>query len=110
MWCTTFNIDYHYILLDRGILICHDARTGEEVYPRQRVSRGGSLFTASPWAYNGRIFAISEDGDTYVVKAGPEFELLGVNALDEWTLATPAVANGSLVVRTVSALYRIAQP
>ncbi len=102
--------DYHYILLDRGILICHDARTGEEVYPRQRVSPGGSLFTASPWAYNGRIFAISEDGDTYVVKAGPEFELLGVNALDEWTLATPAVANGSLIVRTVSALYRIAQP
>ena len=53
---------------------------------------------------------MSEDGDTYVVKAGPEFELLGVNALDEWTLATPAVANGSLIVRTVSALYRISQP
>ena len=74
------------------------------------MSPGGSLFTASPWAYNGRIFAISEDGDTYVVKAGPEFEMLGVNALEEWTLATPAVANGSLIVRTVSALYRIAQP
>ena len=99
--------DYHYTLLDRGILICHDARTGEEVYPRQRVSPGGSLFTASPWAYNGKIFAISEDGDTYVVKAGPEFELLGTNSLDEWTLATPAIANGSLIVRTVSTLYRI---
>ena len=101
--------DYHYTLLDRGILICHDARTGAEVYPRQRVSPGGSLFTASPWAYNGKIFAISEDGDTYVVKAGPEFELLGTNSLDEWTLATPAITNGSLIVRTVSTLYRISQ-
>jgi len=101
--------DYHYTLLDRGILICHDAKTGAEVYPRQRVSRGGTLFTASPWAYNGKIFAISEDGDTYVMKAGPEFELLGTNALNEWTLATPAIANGSLIVRTVSNLYRISE-
>jgi hypothetical protein len=101
--------DYHYTLLDRGILICHDARTGKEVYPRRRVAPGGSLFTASPWAYNGRIFAISEEGDTYVVKAGPEFELLGVNSLNEWTLATPAIAHGSLIVRTVSRLYRIAK-
>ena len=101
--------DYHYTLLDRGILICYDARTGQEVYPRQRLARGGNLFTASPWAYNGKIFAISEEGDTYVVKAGPEFELLGINALNEWTLATPAVANGSLIVRTVSRLYRISQ-
>ena len=101
--------DYHYTWLDRGILICHDARTGAEVYPRVRVSPGGSLFTASPWAYNGKIFNISEDGDTYVVKAGPDFELLATNSLNEWTLATPAIANGSLIVRTVSSLYRIAQ-
>ncbi|MEE8129368.1 MAG: hypothetical protein V3T48_03720, partial [Vicinamibacterales bacterium] len=59
--------------------------------------------------YNGKIFAISEDGDTYVVKAGPEFELLGTNSLNEWTLATPAIANGSLIVRTVSKLYRISE-
>ena len=101
--------DYHYTLLDRGILVCYDARTGQEVYPRQRIARGGNLFTASPWAYNGKIFAISEEGDTYVVKAGPEFELLGTNQLNEWTLATPAVANGSLIARTVSRLYRISQ-
>ena len=102
--------DYHYTLLDRGILICHDARTGAEVYPRTRVSPGGSLFTASPWAYNGKIFAISEEGDTYVMKTGPEFELLGVNSLEEWTLATPAIAHGSLIIRTVNTLYRIAEP
>ena len=58
--------DYHYTLLDRGILMCYDARTGQEVYPRQRIT-AGTLFTASPWAYNGNIFALSEDGDTFVI-------------------------------------------
>ena len=100
--------DYYYTLLDRGILLCRDARTGREVYPRQRIS-AGSLFTASPWAYNGKIFALSDDGDTYVIKAGPGFEVLGRNSLNEMALATPAVANGSLILRTASKLYRIAR-
>ena len=52
-------------------------------------------------------FAVSEDGDTYVVQAGPAFKVLGKNSLNEMTLATPAVANGSLIVRTASKLYRI---
>ncbi|MCH2337989.1 MAG: PQQ-like beta-propeller repeat protein, partial [Pseudomonadales bacterium] len=95
-----------YTLLDRGILMCYDARTGQEVYPRQRVT-AGTLFTASPWAYNGKIFALSEDGDTYVIKAGSEFEVLGRNSLDEMTLATPAIARGSIFLRTASKLYRI---
>ena len=99
--------DYHYTLLERGIMMCYDARTGQPVYPRQRVT-AGTLFTASPWAYNGKIFALSEDGDTYVIKAGPAFEVLGRNSLDEMTLATPAVANGSVILRTASKLYRIA--
>ena len=99
--------DYHYTLLDRGILMCYDARTGQPVYPRQRVT-AGTLFTASPWAYNGKIFALSEDGDTYVIQAGPEFAVLGRNSLDEMTMATPAIARGSLILRTASKLYRIA--
>lgn len=86
--------------------MCYDARTGQEVYPRQRVT-AGTLFTASPWAYNGKIFALSEDGDTYVIKAGSEFEVLGRNSLDEMTLATPAIARGSIFLRTASKLYRI---
>lgn len=98
--------DYHYTLLDRGILMCYDARTGQEVYPRKRVT-AGTLFTASPWAYNGKIFALSEDGDTYVIRAGSEFEVLGRNSLDEMTLATPAFARGSIFLRTASKLYRI---
>jgi outer membrane protein assembly factor BamB len=64
-------------------------------------------FTASPWAYNGKIFALSEDGDTYVMQAGPEFKVLGKNTLGELSLATPAVSNGGLFIRTASALYRI---
>ncbi len=100
--------DYYYTLMDRGFLLCHDARTGKEIYSRQRITAEASGFTASPWAYNGRIFALSEDGDTFVMQAGPEFKVLGKNALDEIALATPAVAQGSLIVRTASKLYRIA--
>ena len=100
--------DYYYTLLDRGLLWCHDARTGAEVYPRQRI-RLGSQFAASPWAYNGKIFLLSEDGDTYVVRAGPEFELLGTNSLNEMAMATPAIAQGSVFIRTRSQLYRIQQ-
>ena len=100
--------DYHYTLLDRGILMCYDARTGQEVYARRRIT-AGTLFTASPWAYNGKIFALSEDGDTFVIQAGPEFAVLGRNSLDEMTLSTPAVARGSLILRTATKLYRIAE-
>jgi outer membrane protein assembly factor BamB len=99
--------DYYYTLFDRGILTCHDAKTGKEVYGRQRVAVDTTGFTASPWAYNGKIFALSEDGDTYVIQAGPEFKVLGKNSLNELSLATPAVANGSLIVRTASKLYRL---
>ena len=97
---------HYYTLLDRGFLLNHDARTGREIYGRTRI-KPGSGFTASPWAYNGRIFLLGEDGDTFVVRAGPEFELLGTNSLNEMALATPAVVRGSLILRTQSKLYRI---
>ena len=99
----------YYMLLDRGIFTANDAQTGAEVYGRQRITTEGGTFSASPWAYNGKIFAISEDGDTYVMQAGPEFKLLGKNSLNEITLATPAVANGSVIIRTASKLYRVAR-
>lgn len=99
--------DHYYTLYDTSILACNDAKTGAEVYPRQRVSAESTGFTASPWAYNGKIFVMSEDGDTFVIQAGREFKVVGKNSLNEMTLATPAVANGSLVVRTASKLYRI---
>jgi outer membrane protein assembly factor BamB len=102
--------DYFYTVFDRGFITCHDAKTGKEIYARQRISAESSGFTASPWAYNGKIFVMSEDGDTFVLQAGPEFKLLGKNSLGEFTLATPAVANKNVIVRTASALYRIGKP
>jgi outer membrane protein assembly factor BamB len=98
--------DYLYVLYDRGMLSCYDARTGKPVYEKNRL-QGGGAFTSSPWAYHGKVFCLSEDGDTFVVKAGKEFELLGKNRLDEMTLATPALAGGSLVLRTMNRIYRI---
>jgi outer membrane protein assembly factor BamB len=97
----------YYTLFDRGFFTSHDARTGKEIYGRQRISSEASGFTASPWAYNGKIFAMSEEGDAYVIQSGPEFKVLGKNSLNEMTLATPAVAQDSLFVRTASKLYRI---
>jgi outer membrane protein assembly factor BamB len=97
----------YYTLFDRGFFTSHDARTGAEIYGRQRVTGDASGFTASPWAYNGRVFALSEEGDTYVIQAGKAFEVVGRNSLDEMALATPAVSGGSLFIRTASKLYRI---
>jgi len=100
--------DYYYTLLDRGFFTCHEARTGKEVYGRVRIDPAASSFTSSPWAYNGKIFAQSEDGDTFVIQAGPEFKLLGKNSLDEMCMATPAMARGSLIIRTASNVFRFA--
>jgi outer membrane protein assembly factor BamB len=100
--------DYYYTLFDRGFLTCHDAKTGKEVYDKQRFEAGAAAFTASPWAYNGKIFCLSEDGDTFVIAGGPEYKLLGKNSLGEMCMATPAVARGSLIVRTQEGLLRIA--
>jgi hypothetical protein len=87
--------------------LCHDAKTGRQIYGRQRIAVDSNGFTASLWAYNGKLFALSEDGETFVMQAGPEFKLLGKNSLNEMALATPAIVQGTLIVRTQSALYRI---
>ncbi len=100
--------DYYYTLMDFGFMTCRDARTGKEIYGKTRFPEGAS-FTSSPWAYNGKIFCLSEDGDTFVVQAGPEFKVLGTNRLDELCLASPAVADGKLLLRTASRLYCIAR-
>jgi outer membrane protein assembly factor BamB len=99
--------DYYYTLHDRGFFTANDAKTGKEIYGRQRISAEVSGFSASPWAYDGKIFALSEDGDTFVIAAGPEFKVIGKNSLDERTLATPAIADNSIIIRTASHLVRI---
>jgi outer membrane protein assembly factor BamB len=96
--------DLLYVLYDRGFLACYEAKTGKPVYEKQRLS---GQFTASPWAYDGKVFCLNEDGDTYVIEAGREFKELGKNRLDEMCMATPAVVGDSLIVRTLGKLYRI---
>jgi outer membrane protein assembly factor BamB len=98
--------DLYYTLHDRGFLTCHDAKTGEELYDRTRFPESAS-FTASPWAYNGKLFCLSEQGDTFVVKVGPEFEVERINRLVELCIATPAAVQGRLLIRTASKLYCI---
>ncbi len=98
----------YYTLHDRGFFTAHDAATGRVVYDRVRIETGAT-FTSSPWAYNGKIFALSEDGDTYVIAAGPEYELLGKNELGELALATPAIAGRTLLVRTAAHVIAIRQ-
>ncbi len=98
--------DIYYSLLDRGFFESYDALTGEPIHGRQRIKVGAS-FSASPWAYNGKIFAASEQGDTYVLKAGPEYEVLGVNSLGEMIMASPAIVGDRLLIRTESKIYSI---
>lgn len=98
--------DYYYTLLDGGFITAHSAKTGEEVYGRQRIETGAT-FTASPWAYNGKIFCLSEDGNTYVIEAGPKYNLLGKNVIDEMSLSSPAIAQERLLIRTAFHLYCI---
>ncbi len=97
---------YLYVLYDMGTLSCYDARTGKLVYDRKRLG-SAHAFTASPWAGGGKVYCLSEDGDTLVVRAGPEFKLLGKNSLGEMCLASPAAVRDSLIVRTEGNLYRI---
>lgn len=99
--------DYLYVLYDTGHWACYDAKTGEEIYGKHRIGPGARAFTSSPWAYDGKIFCLSEDGDTFVIRAGPEFVLLGKNSLGELCMATPAIVRDGLIIRTESRLVRI---
>ncbi len=95
---------HYYTLFDFGFLTCHDAMTGIEVFGKHRFPDGAS-FTASPWAFNGKLFCLSEEGRTYVVNPGSEFEVSHTNDLNELCLSTPAVSQGHLLIRTASRLY-----
>jgi len=95
-----------YVLTDKGIFARHNPETGERTY-QARVAPGASAFTASPWAYNGHVFVMSEEGDTYVIEAGNEYKLVRTNALDDFSMATPAIVGDRLVIRTQHRLYSI---
>jgi outer membrane protein assembly factor BamB len=92
-----------YTLHNNGRLICYDAKTGEQVYGA-RVGKGGT-FTASPVAADGRLFIATEEGDVFVVRAGRAFEVVATNPMGETIMATPAMSDGVLLVRTLNHLY-----
>ena len=97
--------DLLYICGNSSLLACYRAGTGEVVY-QERVGPGGT-FTASPIAGPGRIYLTSEEGDVAVVQPGPAFKLLATNPMGDVCLATPALTDGILFVRTRSALFAV---
>ena len=91
--------DHLYLVSAGGVLTVLDAGTGERIYRRRVADRGGA-YTASPIAADGRIYLTSEDGDIFVIRAGAEYELLAQNRMDAVCLATPAISEGQILVRT----------
>ncbi len=102
--------NYLYVLFDRGILVCFDARTGKLVFDKQRLAKG-TAFTSSPWSYGDKLFCLNEDGVTSVVQVGPKFKSLGINALaeDDMCMATPVVVGDRLLIRTAKRIYCVRQ-
>lgn len=95
-----------YTLTETGILNRYDAKTGTETY-KTRIDPAATAFTTSPWAYNGKLFCLSEEGQTFVIATGEKFQLLHVNELDDFTLASPALVGERLLIRTEHRLYSI---
>jgi len=96
---------YFYVVNDRGIVWCLDAKTGKEVYAQQRLKPG--TYSASPVLADGKIYVTNEDGLTSVIKAGPQFEVLAQNDLGEYCLSSPAVSEGQIFIRTSGHLFCI---
>ncbi len=96
---------YFYSINDRGIVWCLDAKTGKEVYGGQRIKPG--TYSASPLLADGKIYITNEEGLTTVIKAGPKFEVIAENNIDDYCLSSFAVSDGQLFLRTGKFLYAI---
>jgi outer membrane protein assembly factor BamB len=101
--------DLIYSCKSGGIVCCYDAKTGKQHY-EERLGTGRTAFTSSPVAADGKVYFTSEEGDVYVLKAGPEFKLLATNPLDEICLSTPAISEGTMYFRTTGHVIAIARP
>ena len=96
---------YLYVVNDRGIMWCLDAKTGREVYGRKRLRP--ATYTGSPVLADGKIYITNEDGLTSVIQAGPTFGVLEENDFDDYTLSSPAISDGQIFIRTAKLLYAI---
>jgi outer membrane protein assembly factor BamB len=98
---------YFYIVNDQGIVYVHDAKTGEEIYGRERLQPG--TYSASPVLADGKIYITNEGGTTSVFKTGPEFKVLAQNVVDDYCLSSLAVSDGQIFLRTTKYLYAIGE-
>ncbi|MGH9176309.1 MAG: PQQ-binding-like beta-propeller repeat protein [Vicinamibacterales bacterium] len=95
-----------YVLANNGVLDAYVLRTGEEVY-RQRLPDVGNGFSASPIAADGKIYISSEDGEMLVIGAGRQFKHIATNSMGEPLMATPALSDGVMYVRSSSSLFAV---
>ncbi len=98
---------YLYVVRDNGVVWCLDAKSGARVYGPQRLRSG--TYSGSPVLADGKVYVTSEDGLTSVFKAGPQFQLLAENALNDYTLSSPAISEGQIFIRTAERLWAIGQ-
>lgn len=100
--------DYLYMINDIiSVVTCYHAESGKMMWQERLGEPTKHGFSASPIGVNGKVFFTSDAGDTYVLRAGPKFELLRVNRLHERTLASPALVDGKWYIRTERHLYCI---
>ncbi len=95
-----------YVLGNNGLFDAYDLQTGEEVY-RQRLPQVGSGFSASPVAADGKLYLSNEDGEMLVIAAGRKFAHLSTNSMGELLMATPALSEGVMYVRSSQSLFAI---
>jgi outer membrane protein assembly factor BamB len=98
---------YFFSINDKGIAWVLDAKTGNEIWGPQRLKP--AIYSASPVLADGKIYVINEEGLTTVLRAGPTFEVLAENPLNDYTLSSPAISDGSIFIRTAKYLYCIGQ-
>ena len=96
---------YFYVVDDRGVMWCLDAKTGQAIYGPQRIKSG--TYSSSPVLADGKLYITNEDGVTTVVKAGPKFEIIAENNLNDYCLSSPAISDGQIFIRTTQHLYCI---
>lgn len=94
---------FFYVVSDLGFVSCFEAKTGK----RQFMEQLGQHHSASPVSANGLLYFLDDDGDTYVLKAGPRFELVAKNSLGEECYGSPAISRGQILIRSLNHLYCI---
>ena len=100
--------DYLFNLRGNGFLTCFEATTGKVMYKQSMGVSGG--VTASGIASGGKLYFTSENGDVFVIQAGPEYQLLSKNSMGDLCMATPAISDGILFFRTKNYLIAVSEP